>query len=48
MYAYRSFSDFPRVTTGLLNPLLVEEGDTAAMLCEVLPIVIYSNKAVAI
>ena len=29
------FADFPRVTVGPDNPLMVEQGDTAAMLCEV-------------
>ena len=29
------FPDFPRVNVGPYNPLLIEEGDTAAMLCEV-------------
>ena len=30
-----AFLDFPRVSVGPYNPLMVEEGDTAAMLCEV-------------
>ena len=29
------FPDFPRVSVGPYNPLSIEEGDTAAMLCEV-------------
>ena len=35
MYLFISRSDFPRVSVGPYNPLMVEEGDTAAMLCEV-------------
>ena len=33
------FPDFPRVNVGPYNPLSIEEGDTAAMLCEVTEIV---------
>ena len=35
MFFMKIISDFPRVSVGPYNPLMVEEGDTAAMLCEV-------------
>ena len=30
-----STSDFPRVSIGPVNPLRVEEGDTAVLMCKV-------------